>query len=87
MLSGVLKSKKAIEINIAIMRAFTLLRKAMLLNTDIAQKIRNIRIQLKEHDNKLLIIFDYLKQIEEAKQQQQDQSNRKRIGFRQDDQI
>jgi len=82
MLSSVLKSKKAIEINIAIMRAFTILRKAMLLNKDIVQEIRSIRAYLKEHDNKLLIIFDYLKQIEKAKQQQDDQANRKRIGFR-----
>jgi hypothetical protein len=84
MLSSVLKSEKAIDINIAIMRAFTLLRKAMLLNKDIVQEIRNIRVELKEHDHKLLIIFDYLKQLEKAKQQQQDQANRKRIGFRQE---
>ena len=85
MLSSVLKSKKAIDINIAIMRAFTLLRKAMLLNKDIDREIFNIRVKLEDHDNKLLIIFDYLKKLEQTKQQQEEQENRKRIGFRKEE--
>jgi hypothetical protein len=85
MLSSVLRSRKAIDINIAIMRAFTLLRKAMLLSKDIVQEIGSIKTQLKEHDQKLFIIFDYLKQLEQAKQQEEEQQNRKRIGFRNED--
>ena len=82
MLSSVLNSKMAIEINIAIMRTFTMLRKALLLQKDIMQEIGYIKRELSEHGDKILRIFDYLKQVEELKQQQIEQANRKRIGFK-----
>lgn len=81
MLSSVLNSKRAIEVNIAIMRTFTMLRRMLLLQKDIMQEISQIRKQLLEQDNNIIIIFEYLKQFEEAKQQQLEQANRKRIGF------
>jgi hypothetical protein len=83
MLSSVLNSKMAIEINIAIMRTFTMLRKALLLQKDIVQEIGNIKKQLIDHGDKILLIFEYLKQVEESKQQQIENSNRERIGFKQ----
>lgn len=82
MLSSVLNSKRAIEVNIAIMRTFTMLRKMLLLQNDFAQEIEKIRKQLSQHDNQILMIFEYLKQFEETKQQQLEQANRKRIGFK-----
>jgi len=82
MLSSVLNSKKAIDINIAIMRTFTMLRKALLLQKDMMQEIGNIKKQLTEHGDQILLIFEYLKQVEETKQQQIEQSNRKKIGFK-----
>ncbi len=81
MLSSVLNSKRAIEVNIAIMRTFTMLRRMLLLQKDIMQEISQIRKQLQEQDNNIMLIFEYLKQFEEAKQQQLEQANRKRIGF------
>lgn len=84
MLSSVLNSKRAIEVNIAIMRTFTMLRRMLLLQRDIMQEISLIRKQLQEQDNNILIIFEYLKQFEEAKQQQLEQANRKKIGFKTD---
>jgi len=83
MLSSVLNSKMAIEINIAIMRTFTMLRKALLLQKDIMQEIGNIKRELSDHGDKILLIFEYLKQVEESKQQQLEQANRERIGFKQ----
>ena len=82
MLSSVLNSKMAIEVNIAIMRTFTMLRKALLLQKDIIQEIGIIKSQLAIHDDKILVIFEYLKQVEESKQQQIKQSRRKKIGFK-----
>ena len=79
MLSSVLNSKMAIEVNIAIMRTFTMLRKALL---DIMLEIGNIKKQLTDHGDKILVIFEYLKQVEESKQQQIEQANRKKIGFK-----
>jgi hypothetical protein len=81
MLSSVLNSKRAIEVNIAIMRTFTTLRRMLLLQKDIMHEISQIRNQLSEQDNNIMLIFEYLKQFEESKQQQIDQQNRKRIGF------
>lgn len=65
------------------MRTFTMLRKAVLLHKDIMQEIGNIKRQLSDHDDKLLLIFEYLKKVEESKQQQIEQDNRERIGFKQ----
>ena len=81
MLSSVLNSKKAIEVNIAIMRTFTMLRKMLLMQKDFMQEIEKIRKHLLGHDNQFLMIFEYLKHVEESRQQQIDQANRKRIGF------
>lgn len=81
MLSSVLNSKKAIEINIAIIRTFTMIRKALLLQKDMVQEIGNIKRQLIEHDDKLVVILEYLRQFEETKQQQLEQTNRKPIGY------
>lgn len=82
MLSSVLKSKRAIAVNIAVMRTFTTLRKMLLLQKDAMHEISQIRKQLQDHDNNILLIFEYLKQFEEARQQQVEQENRKRIGFK-----
>lgn len=82
MLSSVLKSKKAIEINIAIIRTFTILRKMLLLQKDFKHEIDNIKDQLDEHDNKFLLIFEYLKQLEQAKQEELEYKNRKPLGYK-----
>jgi len=82
MLSSVLNSKKAIEVNIAIMRTFTLLRKMLLLHKDIMQEIQQIRKQLQDHGNNILVIFEYLKQFEAEKQQRTEQAERKKIGYK-----
>jgi hypothetical protein len=82
MLSGILNSKKAIEINIAIVRTFTILRKALLLNKDILLEMGSIKRQLSDHNEQILLIFEYLKQAEESKQQQTDKDKRNRIGYK-----
>jgi len=82
MLSSVLKSKQAVEINIAIMRTFTMIRKMMLAHKDIMKNIEEMSLQISEHNNQFMVIFEYLKKFEEAKQQQLEQANRKRIGFK-----
>lgn len=81
MLSSVLNSKRAIEVNIAIMRTFTMLRRMLLLQKDIKQEIYQIKKQLLEQNSNIMLIFEYLNQFEEAKKQQLEQANRKRIGF------
>jgi hypothetical protein len=81
MLSSVLKSKRAIAANIQIIRVFVKMR--MLFNTqkDILLKLEALEKKDIELDDKVAIIFEYLKQFEQAKQEE-DFKNRKRIGFK-----
>jgi hypothetical protein len=66
MLSSVLKSKKAIIVYMAIMRTFTILRKLLSEHKDIINELSKIKQQVSEHDQNILLIFDYLKQLEES---------------------
>ena len=81
MLSSVLKGKKAIEINIAIMRTFVMLRKMFYENRDALNRLDDFDRKLEEHDNNIMLIFEYIKQFEESKQQELEQKYRKKIGF------
>lgn len=74
MLSSVLNSKRAVQVNIQIIRTFTELREFLMTNKELRIKIENIE---KKYDSKLKKIFDMLKQLfmEKAKPKNQ-------IGFR-----
>ena len=76
MLSSVLKSRRAIEVNIAIMRAFVKMREIMAANKEFSEKLKIIEAQLAEHDEQFKVVFEAIKQllIEEEKP-------KKRIGF------
>ncbi len=50
MLSGVINSDKAINMNIAIMRAFVAIKKAVLKQNDIKEQLKEIKERLGEHD-------------------------------------
>ena len=82
MLSSVLKSKEAIKINMAIMETFVLLRRMLYEQKDFLTKLDKIEQKLAEHDNSILLLFEYLKQFEQAKQQELEQKNRPKIGFK-----
>ncbi len=60
MLSSILKSEKAIEINIQIMRAFTKLRRALLDNEDLRKELSELK-QLTE--DRFGIVFETLDQL------------------------
>jgi hypothetical protein len=82
MLSGVLKTKNAIEVNLAIMRTFVKLRRIHQNFEEIQTWKSEIEKTLSEHANQILLLFEYLKQIEETKRNQLEQQNRQRIGFK-----
>lgn len=85
MLSSVLKSKRAKEMNIAIMRTFVALRKLALNYKDIMAAMEEIRDMVSGHDEQITLIFEYLKQLEQVKREEMDYNNRKRIGYRKRD--
>jgi len=57
MLSGVLKSKKAVKVNIQIMRAFVAMRRFLAQNENFLEKFHKIDQKLLEHDKRLEVIF------------------------------
>jgi hypothetical protein len=63
MLSSVLNSDRAIEVNIAIMRAFVRLREIMSTHKDLARKFDALERKLGEHDEKFAIVFEAIRQL------------------------
>ena len=82
MLSSVLKSDRAIIVNIQIMRVFTRIRQLLESHAEILRTLEEIQAKDIKQDKQILLIFEYLKQFEEAKQQQSEQANRKNIGYK-----
>ena len=57
MLSGILNSKDAIMVNIAIMRAFVQMRKFLETHKDLAMKIEELERTVSSHDDHLVACF------------------------------
>jgi len=77
MLSGILKSKRAIQVNIAIMRAFVKLRQILSTHKELVYKLNELERKTERHDHEIKAIFDAIRQLmtEETKP-------KPRIGFR-----
>jgi len=82
MLSSVLNSDRAIMVNIQIMRVFTKLRALLESHAEIIRKLDSIERKDIEQDEKILLIFEYLKQLEQAKLEETNFRERKRIGYK-----
>jgi len=66
MLSSVLNSSRAIQVNIQIMRAFIKLRRMLLTNTDLRRKIEEME---RKYDRQFAIVFEAIKQLLEPPKQ------------------
>lgn len=82
MLSSVLNSKQAILVNIQIIRVFTKIRELLTTHKEILQKLEQLEKKDIEQDDKIMLIFEYLKQLEKSKQEELEQKNRPKIGFK-----
>lgn len=82
MLSGVLRSSKAIHMNIAIMRAFVDVRKVLLKETNLRDELHEIRERIGEHDIQLNEIYDAIENLLDEKNIQKKWEDRERIGFK-----
>jgi hypothetical protein len=82
MLSSILNSERAISVNIQIMRVFTRLRTMLESHKEILKKLEQLEKKDMELDDKVTLIFEYLKQLEQSKQEETELKNRKRIGFK-----
>ena len=63
MLSSVLKSKRAIYVNIAIMRAFVKLREVLLTHKELAQKLEGLERKYQLHETDIQVIFEAIKKL------------------------
>ena len=63
MLSSVLKSKRAVQVNIAIMRAFVKLREMLSAHTELRQKLAELERKLEGHDGQIRSLFDAIRQL------------------------
>jgi hypothetical protein len=73
MLSGILRSERAVEVNIAIMRTFVQLRKLMSSNKELSKKIESLE---KKYDEQFQAVFTVIKKLI-----QQENKPRKMMGF------
>ena len=69
MLSSVLRSDRAVAVNIAIMRTFVRLRQLLASNKELAEKVAEME---KKYDKQFKIVFDVLKQLMEPPPEEDD---------------
>lgn len=79
MLSSVLRSSKAIQVNITIMRTFVLIREYALTFAELAQRIAEMESNF---DQKFEDVYEVLRELLSSKNKNQDWEKRKRIGFK-----
>jgi phage regulator Rha-like protein len=86
MAANVLKSKKAIKMSIAIVRAFISLKQMALQHKDLAERLEELRKELHErigeHDTQLAAIYDAIENLLDDKAEKKNWAERERIGYR-----
>ena len=86
MLANVLKSKRAIKMSIAIVRAFIALKQIALTHKDLAERLDELRKELHErigeHDTQLAAIYDAIENLLDDKIEKKNWEERERIGYR-----
>jgi hypothetical protein len=84
MLSGVLNSEKAIEVNISIMRAFVFVRQYALSHKHLTAKLQELE---NKYDKQFNDVYDAINFLLQKDIQETEQKQRKRIGYKNDEPI
>jgi len=63
MLSSVLRSDRAIRVNVEIMRAFVRLRGMLASHADLARRLDELERRFREHDEQFVVVFDAIRQL------------------------
>lgn len=82
MLSSVLNSDRAIQVNIAIMRAFVKLRELLSTHKELAHKLTQLERKIEKHDEEIKLIFDAIRQLMSPPI-----SKKKKIGFQREKEV
>jgi hypothetical protein len=76
MLSSVLRSKRAAQVNIEIMRAFVRIRQTLATHKELDQKLKELEGHIRDHDEQIQAIFEAIRQLMTPPE-----TERKKIGF------
>lgn len=76
MLSSVLNSERAIQVNIAIMRAFVKLKQILSTHKEVSRKLKELEQRVEGHDIEIKAVFDAIRKLMEP-----NPKKTKRIGF------
>ncbi|WP_318347921.1 ORF6N domain-containing protein [Aquipluma nitroreducens] len=79
MLSGILNSDKAIETNIAIMRAFVFVRQYAMTHKDLTEKLQELE---NKYDKQFKDVYEAITYLLQKDNQETEQKQRKRIGYK-----
>ncbi len=85
MLSGVLNSDRAVEMHIAIIRAFVEIRKILISPSDIKEQLKEIKEHLGNHDEQLNQLYDAMGNLIDENAAKRKWEERERIGFKRSD--
>ncbi len=77
MLSSVLNSEHAVQVNIAIMRVFVKLKEVLSAHKELAYKFKELEQRIEKHDEEIIAIFEAIRQLMEPPLE----GTRERIGF------
>lgn len=76
MLSSVLKSRRAIQVNIAIMKTFVKLRETLSAHKELAHKLNELENKIEKHDEEIKLIFNAIRQL-----MKQEEKPKRKVGF------
>jgi hypothetical protein len=76
MLSSILRSKRAVQVNIEIMRAFVRLREIVSAHRELARRLEELEKRMAGHDEQIVAIFEAIRQLMSPPV-----SPKKKIGF------
>jgi len=76
MLSSILRSERAVQVNIAIIRVFVRLREMMTTHKELARKLAELEVHIKDHDQQIHAIFEVIRQLMSPPERP-----KKKIGF------
>ena len=81
MLSSVLRSRRAEQVNILIIDTFVELNSMLATNKDILIEIQEIKKKASGQEDQIALIFEYIEQFEQAKREDAEQQQRRLIGY------
>ena len=79
MLSSVLRSEEAVQVNIQIMRVYSKMKELLVMNKDLLLKLEQLEKKTDKHDDQIILIFSYIKKLIETPQEE---TRTERIGFK-----